>query len=86
MSKLTILGNTYYGIDGTSNNVSISWSDDDQTWTTPVTFPAMLDYYSTSRSAYRLGSFRRRRFKFTLSNGALWIIYGVEVNINKGTS
>jgi hypothetical protein len=84
MSKLTLIGreDTF----GNSNTVSISWSDNNDTFITPVSIPGMFSILNKASSIYRLGTFRRRRFKFSLDNAAPWIIYGVEVNINKGSS
>jgi hypothetical protein len=66
-----------------SSSVLIQWSDDDyQNYTTGVS----VDLYQECPRIYRLGSFRRRAFKFTHTANQPLRIKKVEVDINIGQS
>jgi hypothetical protein len=81
-SKLTVLGRET-AMNAGNNTVSVSWSDDGYTtFNTPRTLPTN---WSQTPFIFKLGSSRRRAFRITLNNTNPWIIYGVEVNINKGS-
>lgn len=64
-----------------SSTGTLYWSDDDyQTWSTG----ASIDLYHEMPSAYRLGRFRRRAFKWTYTQNQPHRIKQLEVDINLG--
>ncbi len=80
MSRLTLLGIVPDSTD-VDNDVYISWSDDDyKSWSTPRVISFNYDFPVMGQ----LGSFRRRAFKIQYSLPHLFILEGIEVDINKG--
>jgi hypothetical protein len=79
MSSLKLVGDRY----SSSNVVSFYWSDDDYlTWSNVKTIDMNDDY----PAFHRLGSFRRRAFKFTHALNAPLRLESVEVEFNEGAT
>ena len=79
MHKLTIIGDR----PASNSNLLVQWSDDDyKTFNSGLTVNLNQDI----PCVYRLGSFRRRAFKFTHTDNAPLRVQDVEVDINKGMS
>lgn len=79
MYRLSIVGDSPNGTANTS--ISVQWSDDDyNTWSTPKT----LNMNGRMSAITRLGTFRRRAFKFTYTQPYLLRLEAIEVDINVG--